>query len=133
MSALPTLSRVIAGREDAVPHFGRERIIEVFGEIKPLLEMHWVEIAHYPDIALDPDYDHYVQAERKDMLRIFTARLGHELIGYAIYFVMPGLHYRKSLQAQQDILFLLPQHRKGRLGLRLIRHADEQLDRKSVV
>jgi GNAT superfamily N-acetyltransferase len=107
--------------------FCRERIADVFAEIKPLLQAHWDEIAHYPDIPLCPDYDRYVAAERNNVLRIFTARQGHTLIGYAIYVVQSALHYRFSLQAQQDVLYVCPSYRQGRTGWKLIAHADEQL------
>lgn len=132
MSASPTLLESAAGRVETSPHFARERIIEVFGEIKPLLQQHWEEIAHYPDIPLSPDYDKYVQAERNDVLRIFTARQGHTLIGYAIYFVGPAPHYRFSKQAQQDVLFIEPSHRQGRNGWKLIAYADAQMKAEGV-
>jgi GNAT superfamily N-acetyltransferase len=121
----------VALRESPVL-FARERIVEVFGEITPLLQAHWEEIAHYPDIPLNPDYDRYVQAERNDQLRIFTVRLESKLIGYAIYGVNVGMHYRTCLIALQDILFVLPSHRRGRIALRLIEYADRQLQGEGV-
>jgi GNAT superfamily N-acetyltransferase len=117
----------------AVPEviFARESISQVIGEIKPLLEAHWQEIAQYPDIPLDPDYDQYAHAEAAGQLRIYTAR-ADRLVGYAIYIVAPAWHYRQSLQARQDILFLLPKYRRGRTGLKLIQFTEQQLQAEGV-
>lgn len=112
--------------------FARERIGDVFEEIKPLLAKHYAEIAHYPDIPLKPDFQRYLQAEWSGKLRIYTARSARELIGYAIYVVQPALHYRESLQAAQDILFLDPAYRRGRIGMRLIEFADRELRQEGV-
>ena len=115
--------------------FARESVATVLAEIGPLLQEHWQEIAQYPDIPLSPDLEQYHFAEACGQLRIFTARLKGELIGYAIYLIAPALHYSKSLQAKQDVLYLKPEHRKSFTGMRLITFADESLrkDRVQVV
>lgn len=112
--------------------FARETIVEVLDEIKPLLEAHYHEIAHYPDIPLKPNYPRYYEAERVNGLRIFTVRLDQALIGYAIYFVSTSLQYSDSLQAHQHLLFVHPDYRKGSHGRRLIQFADEQLRAEGV-
>jgi hypothetical protein len=38
------------------------------------------------------------------------------LIGYSIFTVHKGVHYSTSLEADEDLLFVLPEHRKGRFG-----------------
>jgi GNAT superfamily N-acetyltransferase len=100
--------------------FARESVADVMDEIRPLLEQHWKEIAHYPDIPLDPDYGRYRTLETLGLLRIFTARHDGQLVGYAIYAVNFSLHYRNSRQAQQDVLFVLPAYRRTRLGTLLV-------------
>ncbi len=112
--------------------FAQECAGPIFDEIKPLLQAHFEEIAHYKDIPLNPDYGRYFEAEHQGHLRIYTARADGALIGYAIYFVRPSLHYRDSLQAHQDILYLDPRFRKGGTGARLIRYADQALAREGV-
>lgn len=114
------------------PAYAREQIADVIGEIKPLLEAHYREIAHYPDIPLQPNYERYTLAESSEALRIFTARVDGTLVGYAIYFVGFALHYAGSLQAHQDILFVHPDYRRSTVGMRLIRHADEALAKEGV-
>lgn len=112
--------------------FARESIATVIDEIGPLLLAHWEEIAQYPDIPLNPDFDFYKASEMHGQLRIYTARHERELVGYAIYIVAPALHYSKSLQAKQDILFLKASYRHGRAGWRLIEFADDHLRTEGV-
>lgn len=115
--------------------FAFESIATVIDEIGPLLLAHWEEIAQYPDIPLNVDFDHYKRAEAYGQLRIFTARRERELAGYAIYLLAPAPHYSKSLQAKQDVIYLKPEYRKGGVGWKLIKFADEylKLDQVQVV
>lgn len=105
----------------------REPSHALWPEIMPLLIEHKEEIAHYQDIELDPDIEAYNQCEEMGVLRCYTARLHGELIGYSINFLKPNMHYRQSLQGLQDVLFVAKAHRHGRVGVKLIRYKEEQL------
>ncbi len=107
--------------------FQRERSTDLWPEIMPLLMEHKKEIASYDDIHLSPDMDAYDRCEAMGMLRCYTARLNDRLIGYACFFVKANMHYRESLQAVQDVLFVTKPHRHGRVGLKLIRHSEYEL------
>lgn len=115
-----------------VPQFSRESSATVIDEIKSLLEAHYAEIAHYSDIPIGCDYDSYLTMEANGKLRIYTIRLDGALVGYAIFKVATSLHYRTSLQAQQDVLYLDPTYRKGRIGMRFIQFCDGQLQAEGV-
>lgn len=110
--------------------FNKEPLSGFLDEAKPLFETHWAEISHYKDIRLNPDYESYLSSEEN--LRCFTSRKDGLLIGYSIYFVRPNLHYKDSLQAVQDVLFILPEYRHGRIGITLIKFCDEDLKREGV-
>jgi len=87
--------------------FARETIESCIEEAKPLLEAHYAEIAHYHDIPLDPDYDQYLQLEKMGIVRCYVARNSEgKMVGYAVYIVRNNLHYKTSLQAVQDIIFV---------------------------
>lgn len=103
----------------------------LWAEAMPLLLQHWREIAHYPDIILNPDREAYARCEDAGMLRCFTARDDGRLVGYAVFFVRPSLHYADSIQASQDVLYVDPASRGG-LGFRFVRWCDEQLARTAV-
>ena len=112
--------------------YQRESFAAVRDEVMPLLEKHWAEVAHYKDIPLDVDLDLYEEIERAGILRIYTARInspgmaGHkQLIGYLAAMVRTNGHYKRSLQATQDVLFVDPAWRG--CGGELIRHAEEEL------
>lgn len=113
--------------------YARETLAEVRASgIDELLRRHWLEIAHYPDIPLEVDWGAYEGVEAVGALRAYTVRADGEIIGYASYFVRHNPHYRSSLQAVQDVLYLAPEHRGGRVGYRLIAFADEQLRAEGV-
>jgi hypothetical protein len=115
-------------------NFQRERAHDVFDELVPLMEKHYAEIAHYQDIPLDVDRAAYEFAEDAGNLRVFTVRDEDEgaVIGYAVYFVRHNIHYRGSLQAMQDVLFLDPAFRHGLVGAKLIAFADAALQAEGV-
>jgi GNAT superfamily N-acetyltransferase len=115
--------------------FQREKLTaSLCEELKPLLERHYLEIAHYQDIPLDPDYEQYVKLEDAGVLRVFTARESKfsMLAGYAIFFVKNNLHYKASLQAIQDIIFVHPGFRSAGFGAKLITFCDEELQKEKV-
>jgi GNAT superfamily N-acetyltransferase len=118
--------------DDGSVRFQCETAHALWGEIEPLLEMHWREIAHYQDIPLAPDADFYNRLEEGGVLRCFTCRVGEELVGYSIYIVQHNPHYRTSKQAKQDVLFLAPEYRRSRIGLGLLRFADDELRAEGV-
>ncbi len=109
--------------------FAQEQPAAVFDEIKPLLHLHWREIAHFQDIELNPQYEFYL---RSPVVRVFTARDGADLVGYAVFCVGPNKHYQQSLQAAQDIFYVHPDKRTGRTGYRFIRYCDDRLRAEGV-
>ena len=98
----------------------------------PLLQAHWREIAHYQDIELKPDVETYARLQAAGQLRCYTARDSGRLIGYVVFFVRPNPHYATSLQAHQDVLFVALDYRKGMVGVRLIRFAEQRLKAEGV-
>lgn len=99
---------------------------------KELLYKHWREIAHYDDIPLDVDEEAYRRVEQSGMLRIFVARQGGKIVGYAVFIVRYNPHYMGSLQANEDVIYVDPACRRSTIGLRLIRHCDEALAAEGV-
>ena len=97
-------------------------------DIEKLCVRHWQEIAHNKDfIKLDPDWEKYQKLADAGMMSVTTARDGVILAGYQIYFVMPHMHYKQSLTAMSDVLFLAPEYRRGTAGIRLMKTAEEEL------
>lgn len=95
---------------------------ELYNEIYPLLEEHWAEIADDTDkIKLHPDTDIYFLLEQQKKLHCLICRLNGKIVGYSVTFLNAHAHYSDKLFAQNDILFIHKDHRKGSLGFKLIR------------
>jgi hypothetical protein len=100
-------------------------------EAMPLFYKHWKEIGKYQDIKLNVDMDKYQKLQDLGTLKCFTVRDNeNKLIGYSIFFVSYNPHYKDSLQAQQDVLFIHPE-RRG-FGAKFIKWCDEELKKLGV-
>ncbi len=112
--------------------FARENTsAELFAEMWPLIEQHYQEIARFQDIDLDPNFEIYSQVDQVGKLRLFTVRNEfNRLVGYACFFVAPHLHFKNSLQATHDLLFIERSSRGE--GMKFIKYCDEQLKLEGV-
>lgn len=110
----------------------RESAHDVWSEIQPLILEHWEEIAHFGDIALAPREELYRFLQDSGKLYVFTLRDDGKLIGYAVFVVDFDIHYANSLQAKQDVLFLLPGYRNAGNGAALIGFCDAELAKAGV-
>jgi GNAT superfamily N-acetyltransferase len=108
--------------------YRQEFLAEAYDEAQQLLEMHWQEIALNKDaIKLNPDLAQYEEAEKAGCLRIFTARDDGRLVGYFALLVQRSLHYQDHAFANNDVIFLHPDYRKGHAASKLIKFAVECL------
>lgn len=129
--------------------FAREPLTAaLLDESSALTAQHWDEIAAHKDIPLDVDVESYLNAEASGLVRCYTVRADihrtravgggqwvhqvGELTGYAIFFVRTNMHYRTSLQATQDVLYLHPSVRGTGDGLKFLAWCDEQLQAEGV-
>lgn len=114
-------------------NYQQEFLIQVKDDIRPLLEEHWQEIALNKDkIKLNPDWAAYETLEDDNRLRIFTAREGDLLVGYFVTVLGFNIHYKDHLFATNDVIFLHPNYRKGRTGIKLIQFAEQCLKEDGV-
>lgn len=111
--------------------FGSEKVRAVWPEIYPIFEKHWEEIAHHKDIPLDPNIEIYHKLDDSGAIRVYTAREDGELVGYCVFFIHPNLHYKNSLHANQDVLYI-KKEKRGRFGMKFISWCDEQLRKEGV-
>ncbi len=97
-------------------------------EVMGLLALHYQEVGLHQDRApLDPDWDAYVDLERRGKCHVLTARNDGTLIGYACYFLMRNMHYKGLLCAAADVFYIHPEHRKGAVGFTLFVKAEQML------
>jgi GNAT superfamily N-acetyltransferase len=101
--------------------YSPERLDEARPELDALIVDHYREVAHYQDkIALAPMWKTYEALERSGELILMCCRKEGVLIGYACWFLKNHLHYADCLCAYNDVIYLAPEQRRGRVGLRLI-------------
>lgn len=98
-------------------------------DIVPLMHAHNADLgddftAKFP---LDVDMDFYHHVYKAGVLKIFTARHGLALAGYATFLVHPSIHRRSMVVAHEDALYLRPEFRRGRNARRLMDFAEEEL------
>ncbi len=115
-------------------HYAHESYTNIKDEIKPLLEQHYEEIALDQDvIKLNPDWDAYAKYDSIHALRCYTARNDNgDLIGYFVLMVSTSLHYKDHLFANNDVIFLRKDARKGMTGVKLIKYAVKCLQREGI-
>ena len=111
----------------AVEHIG------VVWENMDVVRKHYDEIAQFKEVQkLDPDFEAYDRMEKSGKLWVMTAREDGALIGYIVMFLSSDLHYRKLLRALEDIHFILPEHRKGLLGYKMLAKTKQAMKEKGV-
>lgn len=114
-------------------NYQQEFLVQVENEARPLLEEHWQEIAlNKEKIRLNPDWERYHCLEDEGLLKIFTAREEGKLVGYFVVVASKGLHYKDHVFAVNDIIYLHPDYRKGRTGIKLIQFAEKCLQQDGV-
>jgi GNAT superfamily N-acetyltransferase len=103
-------------------HFARELLCECVQEAMPLLDLHYRELCLHQDvIKLDPMWKEYALLEQLERFVVFTARDdAGALVGYNAFFLNRHLHYGGFTVAQNDVLFVHPQSRRGSLALKFI-------------
>lgn len=89
----------------------------------------WLE--YYTEISVDKDnlklsmdIEKYKSMEDSGILKILTARKNTKLVGFFIGLLTTHLHYKDSLCAFQDLLFVSKSQRKSTIGIRLLKEAE---------
>lgn len=86
-------------------------------EIQPMLPDHWAELAVFQDrMKLDPDYPAYFEHDAAGRMIFAALRLDGRLVGYFVCAIVNSLHYRSTLTAKMDLIYIQPEHRMGKGG-----------------
>ena len=107
-----------------------------YDELKPVYEQHYQEmldrlakqgITYSP---YNPRLDQYFAASEGEWLISYIARLDGKPVGYCNVYITNDMHNR-DLIAQEDALYVLPEHRSG-LGKKLVQYGLEDLRNRGV-
>lgn len=102
-------------------------------EVKPFLPQHWEELALNKDrVPLDPQYEIYLERDRRGEVIAVTVREDGKLCGYFVGFIAPGLHYRTCLTCTMDIFWVHPEHRGAGAGFLLFKTVEREIKRRGV-
>jgi len=113
--------------------YGNESFMECKGELMPLFEQHYEEIALNKDkIALNPNWDGYNALDQSGLLQTYTVRSDGKLCGYFVVLLIGGLHYKDHIFAANDLIYIDPTERKGFTAWRLLRYAEQDLKERGV-
>lgn len=106
--------------------YQQELLDTAYYEAKHLIELHWEEVASDKDaIKLNPDWDAYRLLEDRNSLKVFTARDNGALVGYFVAIVGTNIHHKDHVFADNDVLYLHKDYRKGWTGIKLIKFAED--------
>jgi GNAT superfamily N-acetyltransferase len=109
--------------------YQQESFTDVIDEIKHLLVCHYSEICAFDKdrVKLNPNWDIYKKLDKDKSLFIYTCRNELKLVGYYISFLYSHHHYSDILTSNSDIIFVDTNYRKGMVGYKLIRKAEQRL------
>ena len=108
--------------------YKQEKLKDCLVEIAELLPAHASEVLLYRDnLEVCPNFDVYMQLEEAGGLTIVTARWRTKLVGYVVYIQGPKPHYENTVFATADLVYVLPEYRKGWVGINLLKEGEKVL------
>lgn len=117
-------------------HIEPIKAIDRISEAWPLLEAHRNELATYKHLMiLNPDIDKYKKLDEAKCLIGLGLFDGDKIVGYSIFFLTNALHYADLTMGQNDIIYVHPDYRHTRWGIKLIQASEEAMrlhDRKMI-
>lgn len=96
-------------------------------ELRPLHAMHWQETEKFRHgLKLDANYARMQELNALGRYVVFTARLADVLVGNCAMHLFESMH-TKTLGAKEDTLFVVPEHRVGRMPWKFIDYVERVL------
>ncbi len=88
--------------------------------IEPMLALHYDELCTDKSMQLAPDWGKYEAMYGADALVITVVFDGNVCVGYEVCFLQPHVHYRGTVVAWSDVLFVHKAYRNTTAGGRLM-------------
>jgi len=96
-------------------------------QLQELFPLHYEELCVTKDYPLSPNYEQYKRLAECGMLKCVIVTHDEKVIGYVLFLVHKHLHYSTCMTAFEDIYWLHPEYRKGRIGIRMFQYAEKML------
>lgn len=107
--------------------FQLESFQKIFSEIEPLFKQQWDELQNVPGLVYNPDFMLYSYLDQVGMLLLLTARKDGEIIGYLAVVLKKHPYAKDSLNAYEEVFYVIPSMRNGKVGTRMIRFMENAL------
>ena len=104
-----------------------ENWLDIKAEMIPLVADHWPECNSDPREPFDLDELKYDTLAGEGMMHITTARLEGKLIGYVASMLMTNINSKSVFGSFEMGWYVTPEHRKGGLGIKIKKIAEENL------
>lgn len=104
------------------------RLADNLDQLRALHAAHWAETeVHRHGTAMNPDYQRVLDLEQQGRYFLIIARhsSGDLVANYGLF--LGKSTHTQALTASEDTLFVAREHRRGRLGVALIRYAEDAL------
>lgn len=105
--------------------FNEESYALIKNDARVLFQKHYDEVVKHKDIPLQVHDEAYLQLDKHNNYKVYTARKDGVLIGYNNYFISINLHYDDCMQAVQDVIFIDKEHRG--FGKEFVKYSEAQL------
>lgn len=107
---------------------GVEKLRDIVFEIKDLnMEECLLTESCWLDRSVKIDYGAYLRWEASNTFFIVTVRKGGAIVGNLMYFIRPQPNMGGALGASDNGLYLVKEHRKGRLAYKMMEYAEAVL------
>lgn len=97
-----------------------ESMDEFLEDAMPLFQAHIEELKETIEVELNIDMNKYLRLWQNGSLLILAAREKGKLIGYYIMRLAQHSRSKHTLVANEEALYLKPEHRKGFVGIKLV-------------
>lgn len=102
-----------------------------------LEDMIWDNIAEVEvdqdQIPTAPDWAHMLKLEEAGGYRVISARDDGRLVGYNSFFINRHTRHMHTVFAIGDVLYMLPEYRRGWAGIAFLRQTDRLLKEAGVI
>lgn len=112
--------------------YARESIASFKHEVESLLHEHFESAITNKEYALQPQWDIYNAMQLAGNMVAYTVRDKSKLVGYASVYIFQSLYSTNRIEAQYDMIYIKPEHRKARVGANLIRYIEKDLQKNGI-
>ena len=96
---------------------------------------HWEELekGRYGIDECEIDWYYMEEMEQKNAFCGIMVFADDELVGYNAILLLPSFHYMGRVEASSTAIYIKPEHRRGRIGLKLIEATEHMMRQRGAL